>query len=145
MAVRKTGTKILSGKAQFLIITALVIISVFYLVSMWMQPYSIPDTSDIVLSSEPFVFNNIKEKAMTIVSTSSSCSDLVNNLDEYKAYVEEYAFKKLIVYFDYSLNTPCYAYDPRFPILVLFNIRVQSPTMSVGNSFYGFWPPSSGP
>lgn len=132
-------------KAQFLVITAFVIVSIFYLVSKWMQPYTIPDTSEIVLAEEPSVFNNIKEKALDIVATSSSCEELVNNLDEYKAYVEDYAFRKLIVYFDYTLETPCYAPDPNFPVLVLFDIRVQSQTMKVSDKFYGFWPPGSGP
>jgi len=132
-------------KAQFLVITAFVIVSIFYLVSKWMQPYTIPDTSEIVLAEEPSVFNNIKEKALDIVATSSSCEELVNSLDEYKAYVEDYAFRKLIVYFDYTLETPCYKPDPNFPVLVLFDIRVQSQTMKVSDKFYGFWPPGSGP
>ncbi|MCX6820531.1 MAG: hypothetical protein NT016_01095 [Candidatus Aenigmarchaeota archaeon] len=132
-------------KAQFLIITAVVIVSIFYLVSKWMQPYSIPDASEIVLSEQPFVFNNVKEKALEVVATSSSCSELVDNLDEFKTYVDTFAFKKMIVYFDYTLNTPCYSYDPRFPILVLFNIRIQSIGMTVSDRFYGFWPPGSGP
>jgi len=132
-------------KAQFLVITAFVIVSIFYLVSKWMQPYTIPDTSEIVLAEEPFVFNNIKEKALDIVATSASCEELVNGLDEYKTYVEYYAFRKLIVYFDYTLETPCYTADPNFPVLVLFNIRVQSQMMNVADKFYGFWPPGSGP
>jgi len=134
-----------SKKAQFLVITAFVIVSIFYLVSKWMEPYTIPDTSEIALLEEPFIFNNIKEKALDIVNRSTSCEDLINNLDEYKAYVEDYAFKKLIVYFDYSLKTPCYTADPRFPVLVLFDIRIESQNMKVSNNFYGFWPPGSSP
>ena len=140
-----TSSRPFGSKAQFLIITAVVIVSIFYPVSKWMQPYSIPDTSEIVLAEQPFVFDNVKEKALEVVNTSSSCSDLVNNLEEFKSYVDTFAFKKMIVYFDYTLNTPCYAYDPRFPILVLFNIRIQSIGMNVADKFYGFWPPGSGP
>ena len=137
--------KLVSSKAQFLVITAFVIVSIFYLVSKWMQPYTIPDTSEIVLAEEPSVFNNIKEKALYVVNTSASCDELVNNLAEYKAYVEDYAFRKLIVYFDYTLETPCYAPDPKFPVLVLFDIRVQSQAMKIADKFYGYWPPGSGP
>jgi hypothetical protein len=141
----RAKAKCVSSKAQFLVITAFVIVSIFYLVSKWMQPYTIPDTSEIVLAEEPYVFNNIKEKALDIVATSGSCEELVNGLDEYKTYVEYYAFRKLIVYFDYTLETPCYKPDPDFPVLVLFDIRVQSQTMKVSDKFYGFWPPGSGP
>lgn len=132
-------------KAQFLVITAFVIVSIFYLVSKWMQPYTIPDTSEIVLAEEPYVFNNVKEKALDVVAASQSCDELVDNLDEYKAYVEDYAFRKLIVYFDYSLETPCYEASPEFPVLVLFDIRIQSQAMTVSDHFYGYWPPGSGP
>jgi len=139
------GLRFASDKAQFLVITAFVIVSIFYLVSKWMQPYTIPDTSEIVLAEEPYVFNNIKEKALQVVNTSQSCDELVDNLAEYKAYVEDYAFRKLIVYFDYSLETPCYEASPQFPVLVLFDIRIQSQGMSVADRFYGYWPPGSGP
>lgn len=132
-------------KAQFLVITAFVIVSIFYLVSKWMQPYTIPDTSEIVLADEPYVFNNIKEKALAVVATSKSCGELTDNLDEYKAYVEDYAFRKLIIYFDYSLETPCYEASPEFPVLVLFDIRIQSQAMTVADHFFGYWPPGSGP
>ena len=149
MSGKRTGAMVrsLSNKAQFLIITAVVIVSIFYLVSKWMQPYSIPDTSEIVLAEQPFVFNNVKEKALDVVAMSKSCSDLVNNLDEFKSYVDTYAFKKMIVYFDYSLETPCYAADTNldFPVLVLFNIRVKSIGMTVSDRFYGYWPPGSEP
>jgi hypothetical protein len=139
------GLRFASDKAQFLVITAFVIVSIFYLVSKWMQPYTIPDTSEIVLAEEPYVFNNIKEKALTVVNTSASCDELVDNLDEYKAYVEDYAFRKLIVYFDYSLETPCYEASPEFPVLVLFDIKIQSQGMAAADRFYGYWPPGSGP
>jgi len=133
------------SKAQFLVITAFVMVSIFYLVSKWMQPYTIPDTSEIVLAEEPFVFNNIEEKALYLVNTSKSCEELVYNLQEFKSYVEDYAFRKLIIYFDYTLETPCYPEDPEFPVLVLFDIRVQSQAMKAADRFYGYWPPGSGP
>jgi hypothetical protein len=134
-----------SRKAQFLIITAFVIVSIFYLVSKWMQPYRIPDTSAAVLMEEPFIFNNIKEKALKIVATSKSCEELVDNLDEYQQYVNEYAFKKLVIYFDYSIETPCYEAEAGFPILVLFDIRLRGSSATASSSFYGFWPPGSAP
>jgi hypothetical protein len=132
-------------KAQFFVLTGFMIVSVFYLVSRWLEPYTIIDTSAVAVSEEPFIFNNIKQEALDIVAESGSCKDLVNNLEEYKHYVEDYAFRKLIVYFDYSLETPCYIADPNFPVLVLFDIELSSSTTRIKDSFFGFWPPGSAP
>jgi len=128
-----------------MILTVLTMVSIFYLISRWIEPYNLLDTAEIVLIEEPFVFNNIKEKALDIVNTSASCEELVDSLDEYKIFIEDYAFKKLIAYFDYTLETPCYEYDPEFPVLVLFDIEVKSDRMAVSDEFYGFWPPESAP
>jgi hypothetical protein len=143
--MRNLSNRLVSKKAQFMILTAFAMVSIFYLISTWMEPYNLLDTAEVVLIEEPFVFNNIKEKALEIVNTSTSCQDLVDNLDEYKTFIEDYAFKKLIVYFDYSLETPCFEEDPYFPTLVLFDIELKSETFKIKDQFYGFWPPGSGP
>lgn len=132
-------------KAQFFLLTGFVITSVFFLVSRWMEPYTIIDISRVAMNNEPFIFSNIKQEALDIMAESKSCFDLVNNLEEFETYVEDYAFKKLIVYFDYSLETPCYEHDPMFPTLVIFDIELGSSTITVRDSFYGFWPPGSEP
>jgi hypothetical protein len=134
-----------SKKAQFMILTAFLMVSVFYLISRWIEPYNLLDTAEVVLIEEPFVFNNIKEKAIELVSTSASCAELVANLEEYKIFIEDYAFKKLIIYFDYTLETPCYEDDPLFPVLVIFNIELQSEKITIRDEFYGFWPPDTAP
>ena len=137
--------RINSQKAQFMIITAFAMVSIFYLISKWIEPYNLLDTAEVVLIEEPFVFNNIKEKALDLVNTSKSCEELVDNLEEYKIFIEDYAFKKLIVYFDYTVETPCYEYDPDFPILVVFDMKLRSEKMTIRDKFYGFWPPESAP
>ena len=134
-----------SKKAQFMVITAFVIVSIFYLVSKWMEPYTIPDTSEIVLMDEPFIMDNVKEEALAVVDESKSCEELEDNLSEFKSYIEDYAFKKLIIYFDYTIKTPCYAYDPEFPILVVFDIHLESQGTKYNSEFYGFWPEESAP
>lgn len=134
-----------SKKAQFMILTAFLMVSVFYLISRWIEPYNLLDTAEIVLIEEPFVFNNIKEKAIELVNTSASCAELLDNLEEYKTFIEDYAFKKLIIYFDYTLETPCYEEDPLFPVLVIFNIELQSEKITIRDEFYGFWPPEAAP
>jgi len=134
-----------SRKAQFMILTAFLMVSVFYLISRWIEPYNLLDTAEIVLIEEPFVFNNIKEKATELVNTSTSCAELVDNLEEYKVFIEDYAFKKLIIYFDYTLETTCYEDDPLFPVLVIFNIELKSEKITIRDEFYGFWPPGTAP
>ncbi len=132
-----------SRKAQFMIITAFVMVSIFYMISKWIEPYNILDTAEVVLIEEPFVFNNIKEKALDLVNTSKSCDELVYNLEEYKTFTEDYAFRRFIVYFGYTLSTPCYEYDPRFPVLVIFDVELKSEKITIKDTFYGFWPPGS--
>jgi len=134
-----------SKKAQFMVITAFVIVSIFYLVSKWMEPYTIPDTSEIVLDEGPFIMDNLKSEALNIVDESDTCEELEDNLAEFEDYIEDYAFKKLIIYFDYTIETPCYAYDPEFPILVIFDLELESEGTTYRSEFYGFWPKGSGP
>lgn len=132
-------------KAQFFVLTGFVIISIFYLVSKWLEPYNVIDTSSAIMAEEPYIFNNIKQESLRIVAYADSCNDLVGSIEEYKSFVEDYAFRKLIIYFDYSLETPCYEKDPEFPVLVIFNVELRSTKMKIKDTFYGFWPPGSEP
>ena len=43
---------------------------------------------------EPFVFNDIVEKANETIYNSKSLEDLQYNIDEYKQFVEEYSVRK---------------------------------------------------
>ena len=132
-------------KGQFLIITSLVMVTIFYLVSRWMDPFTIPDTAQIILQEEPFIFNNIKDESLQLVNKSKSCEVLIQNLNEYETYLEDYAFKKLIVYFDYTLETPCLEGVPDFPTLVLFDIKMEAQNIKLANKFYGYWPSYTAP
>jgi hypothetical protein len=145
---RKTQTSLERKKftkAQFFLLTGFTIISIFYLVSRWMEPYTIIDISRVAMNNEPSIFSNIKQESLDVVASSKSCFDLVNNLEEFETYIEDYAFKKLIVYFDFTLETPCYEHDPMFPTLIIFDIELSSSTITVRDTFYGFWPPGSEP
>jgi hypothetical protein len=92
-----------SKKAQFFILSTVAIISVIYLISRLFEPSNIIDTSSVILNEAPFIFDNIKEKANATVAESKSCEDALFNLEEYKKFVKEYAFRKGIgLGFDYS-------------------------------------------
>jgi len=120
-----------SNKAQFFILSAFAIVAVVYLISSWMEPYSIPDTSEIVLMEEPFVFNNIVEKAKETVSISKSCEELAFNLEEYKNFVKDHAsIKNFLLDFSYSIDI-CDASGAS----VSFDIGMVSRSSMINSSF----------
>lgn len=92
-----------SKKAQFFVLSAFAIVSIIYFVSRWMEPYTIIDTSSAVSVEEPFIFNNIVEKANETIYISKSSDDLQYNIQEYKNFVQDYASSKnLQIIFDTS-------------------------------------------
>jgi hypothetical protein len=81
-------------KAQFFLLSAFTIITIIFLVSQWIEPYTITDTSSIVMKEEFFIFNNIVEKARETVNLSKDCEELKFNLEEYDSFVEKFALSK---------------------------------------------------
>ena len=89
--LKRQKSKFKNRKAQFFILSALVIVGMLYFISRWSDPYSIIDTSAVASSEETFVFNNIVAKAEEVVkSTGNSSEELRYNLEEYKYFVEDY-------------------------------------------------------
>lgn len=128
-------------KAQFFILSAFAIVSILYIMSSWVQPFTIIDTSNIVLLQEPFIFNNIKEKAIETVKLSKSCDDLRYNLDEYSNFVNQYSSSKnLNLNFSYSIN-PCFDL-PQTPVVVESMIRIKSSNLFLSSNFTMYWVPS---
>ncbi|MEX2739340.1 MAG: hypothetical protein Q6356_009775 [Candidatus Wukongarchaeota archaeon] len=84
----------LSGKkAQFFILTTVVIVGVFYTLSKYINPYAFIDTSRAASGSETFFFDNVKEKAIKTVQISNE-TELETNLNQYKNFVEKMASDK---------------------------------------------------
>lgn len=96
----------LSGKkAQFFILTTVVIVGVFYTLSKYINPYAFIDTSKAAAGSETFFFDNVKEKVIKTVEVSNG-DELESNLDEYKIFVEKMASDKgYSLIFDYEVLT----------------------------------------
>lgn len=108
-----------SNKAQFFVLSSVVIISMIFLLSKLFEPTNIIDTSSIVFREAPFIFENVKEKAAATVKGSVACEDAKFNLEEYKNFVEAYALRKgYSLYFNYTA-TPCYL-SPDIPFPVFF-------------------------
>jgi len=121
-----------SKKAQFFILSAFAIVSILYLVSRWIEPYTIIDTSEMVLNEELFVFNNIIEKIKKTVDISINCEEYKLNIDEYRNFVTDYASKKnLRLNFDRQIIEPC-----NDNILeTKFNITLTSEKMILNKEF----------
>jgi len=82
-------------KAQFFILTTVVIVGVFYTLSKYINPYSFVDTSQAVIGGEESFFDNVKEKANKTVTISSTNTDaLKNNLYNYRNFVKRIASDK---------------------------------------------------
>jgi hypothetical protein len=116
-----------SRKAQFYVLSAVAIIGILYFLSRWMEPSSITDTSSTVLMDEPFIFDNIKEKAVETVQKSKSCDEMKYNLEEYKNFVEDYGVKNnLVVNLGYTYACPGN---------INFELRLMSTKMTIASNF----------
>jgi len=115
-------------KAQFYILSAFAIVSIIFMVSMWIESYTIIDTSSIPMMEEPFAFNNIVEKATEVVRQSKNCDDLKYNLDEYRLFVEKYGINKN---FNITLT---YSYSCS-PLSATFKLNLTSPKAKIYSSF----------
>jgi len=119
-------------KAQFYILTAIVIVTIIYFMSKWMEPYTIIDTSSVVLNEQPFLLNNIVEKADATVAGSNNMEELTYNLQEYSSFVKDYATKK-----GFASDMGYQILDQNLtghPTVVVFScIRLKSPNMFTRN------------
>jgi hypothetical protein len=95
----------LSGrKAQFFILTTVVIVGVFYTLSKYINPHVFVDTSRTGLAGEVFFFDNVKNKAIDTVQISNPLQ-LKSNLDEYKNFIGRMAGeKKYNLAFNYTIG-----------------------------------------
>jgi hypothetical protein len=102
------------------------------MISNWIRPISILDTSSAVLMEEPFVFNNIKEKADETVQISKNCEELNFNLEEFKNFAVDFALRKnLNLILDYTITNPC----NDNVLQTSFNITMTSPRMTINSNF----------
>jgi len=96
-----------SKKAQFFILTTVVIVGVFYTLSKYINPYSFVDTSQAMIGGEESFFDNVKEKAIKTVNISSTDTNtLKSNLGTYRNFVEQMASDKgYDLSFNYTVET----------------------------------------
>lgn len=96
--------KLSSKKAQFFILTTVVIVGVFYSLSKSIDPYTFVDTSDAAYGEEILFFDNVKDKSIKTVRISNP-GELLSNLEEYKNFIEEVASNRGYNLVFYYTNT----------------------------------------
>ncbi len=93
-----------SKKAEFFILTTVVIVGVFYTLSKYINPYAFIDTSKAAVGEETFFFDNVREKAIKTVDISDP-DNLSPNLKRYRDFVEETASEKgYNLFFTYNIS-----------------------------------------
>lgn len=116
----------LGRKAEFFVLTAVVIVGAFYTLSKYINPYSFVDTSKAVESDEFFFFENVKEKAIKTVRIGGDDATLGNNLEEYKNFVRRMASEKgYILDFNYTIQ----------PTYVNISMLLISESKTISSSF----------
>jgi len=82
-----------SKKAEFFILTTVVIVGVFYSLSKYINPCAFVDTSKAASEGETTFFDNVKEKAIKTVEISPP-DELNSNLNDFKNFVEDMASER---------------------------------------------------
>jgi hypothetical protein len=95
----------------------------------------------MVFQEEPFVFNNIKEKAISTVDQSKNCEDLKYNLEEYSNFVKNYAQDKLF-HLDFIYNNTGCIDGSSFNIT--FNMTLKSEKTELVSNFVVGWSGTGG-
>jgi len=101
-----------------------------------MEPYTIIDTSSVVIQEERIFFDNVLEKAEYLVNTSKSYDDLSYNLDEYKKFVTSYASKKGYKFFNFAYSIiPTSGETPSALAIVCLELRSPNVRLVSTRSF----------
>jgi hypothetical protein len=114
-------------KAEFFILTTVVIVAVFYALSRYVNPYAFIDTSKAAGSGEVFFFDNVRDKAVKTVEISNP-GDLSTNLKTYKNFVEISASDKgYNMIFNYTVNSNrvdihMILSSPKYNLITNFNV-----------------------
>jgi len=119
-------------KAQFFLLSAFVMVAIMFIVSSFIQPSSVFDTSSAVLIDEVYIFNNIKEKAVSVVKLSDGCADLDGNIDEYRQFVQSFVGQRNArLVFNYTIAQPC----SNAVMTTNFYVKLTSPRASIDARF----------
>lgn len=127
--------KSLSSKAQFFILSTLIIVISLFFLSRWIEPFLIIDISRIILKEEVFVFNNLKEKSLEVVKISKSCEELKFNLEEFKIFAEKFCAEKgFSLEFNYTFSCET------LPVFITFSMNLTSEEMRLEAEYSATWP-----
>lgn len=121
-----------ASKAQFFILSAFVIIGIMFVLSQFVRPSEIFDTSKTVLMDEVYIFNNIKEKSVEVVKISGSCNNLRLNIDEYKSFIKDFLVQRnAFLNYSYEIIQPC----DNAVHFTSFSMTLNTPRVSMTSHF----------
>ena len=84
-----------SNKGQFYVLTSVVIVGFFFLLSKYVNPYSFIDSSKSITDDEIFFFNNVRDKAEKAVMVSGLDDSTLNrNLNNFGTLAKDTAGEK---------------------------------------------------
>lgn len=126
----------LSNKAQFFILSSVMIVGVFFTLSKYINQYSFIDTSEAAEGAEIFMFDNIKDKAIKTVQI-SNLGNIQGRLETYKSFSEKIvADRGYTLVFNYTIKP----YDT--PPMALFNMTLMSKKYTLSSTFSEPIPPT---
>lgn len=128
-----------SRKAQFFVLSTLIIVVLMYLMGRWISSSTVPDASAVAVNAAPFIFNNIVEKTQQTVKASGDCQTLTYNIQEYSAFVKNFAAGNgYNLYYNYNINPSCsIGAGSR---TVTFNISLSTASAFLSKNITMAWP-----
>ena len=91
-------------KAQFFILTTVIIVGVFYTMSKYINPYTFIDTSEPFYGTEILMFDNIANKAVKTIDISNT-TNIADHMSLYKSFVENKTSDEgYILNFNYTID-----------------------------------------
>jgi hypothetical protein len=129
-----------SRKAQFFVMAAFAIVTFAFYIGSWMEPGTIPDIAEVMVSDEAFVFDNLVEKVEEVVRSAGSYDELKYGLDEFSRFARKFVLERgYDLELIYELVPP--PPEPQPPIAVaMVCIRLRSPRMTLEATRILKWP-----
>ena len=92
------------SKGQFFVLSAIVIISILYIISKWIRSTSMLDTSITAMNVAGFIMDDIVEKVNTTIEISPNCKELNYNLEELNKVISKTFGINRNIIFSYTVN-----------------------------------------
>ncbi|MFB6217132.1 MAG: hypothetical protein ABEJ72_09275 [Candidatus Aenigmatarchaeota archaeon] len=123
---RWSSSRTLGKKAQFFIISTVILAVFLSVISNNLGGYASIDTSSVSQKDEGLIFNNLKNQAKSIID-SNSCPDTITKLKDFKHYVRS-DLRSRGMKFEMNVTDPC-------PTPITISMNITSPDMEIRDRF----------